>query len=86
MRAVPREEDVRRAVTQPPGTRAAVRGGCVQYFATDILAAQWDHVTLQTSGEPLRISLLDLFDPETIGRYTETLARAKSTDDLRTLA
>jgi Pup amidohydrolase len=86
MRAVPREEEVRRAVTHPPGTRAAVRGGCVQRFATDILAAQWDHVTLQTSGEPLRISLLDLFDPKTIRRYTETLARAKSTDDLRTLA
>jgi Pup amidohydrolase len=85
MRGVPREEDVRRAVTQPPLTRAAVRGLCVQRFASAILAAQWDHVTLRGSDEPLRISIQDLFGRESILRYQKVISEAKTVDDLRSL-
>jgi Pup amidohydrolase len=85
MVGVPREEDVRRAVTQPPLTRAAVRGLCVQRFASAMVAAQWDHVTLQASGEPVRISLLDVFGEDAIERHTRLIARARSPEDLRSL-
>jgi Pup amidohydrolase len=85
MRGVPHEEDVRRAVTQPPLTRAAVRGLCVQRFASAILAAQWDHVTLRASGEPVRISILDLFGRESILRHQKVISEAKTVEDLRSL-
>jgi Pup amidohydrolase len=85
MRWVPSEEEVRRAVTHPPFTRAAVRGLCVQRFAPAVMAAQWDHVTLQGSGDSFRISLLDLFGPEAIQRHTRIIAQAKSVEDLRSL-
>jgi Pup amidohydrolase len=85
MRGVPDEEDVRRAVTQPPLTRAAVRGLCVQRFASEILAAQWDHVTLRAPGEPLRISIMDLFGTEAILRYRKIIVEAESVENLRSL-
>jgi proteasome accessory factor A len=85
MAAVPPEDEVRKAVTQPPWTRAAIRGACVRRFASVIEAAQWDHVTLQSGGGPIRISLMDLFAPETIRHYRKAIEAAQSPEDLRTL-
>ncbi|MBI3191379.1 MAG: proteasome accessory factor PafA2 family protein, partial [Pedosphaera parvula] len=62
MLGVPEEMKVRRAVTEPPvSTRAYVRGKLIQRFADFVVAAQWDHLTLQGSTGPIKISLLDLF-------------------------
>src|SRR6266699_1096011 len=83
---VPDEMAVRRAITQPPTTRATVRGKCIQRFASAVTAAQWDHITLQGSEGPIKISLLDLFTPEDVLRCSRAIDAARSPDDLRILS
>ncbi|MHB8522290.1 MAG: proteasome accessory factor PafA2 family protein [Limisphaerales bacterium] len=86
MVGVPSEEAARQAMSEPPRTtRASVRGKCVQRFASDVISAQWDHITLRGSRGPVRISLLDLFASEDILRYGKCLDAARSPDDLRML-
>ena len=77
---------VRRAVTQPPTTRATVRGKCIQKFAAFVTAAQWDHITLQGRDGPIKISLLDLFAPEDVLRFSRAIDAARAPDDLRILS
>jgi proteasome accessory factor A len=82
----PEEAAVWHAVSQPPKTtRAYVRGRCIQKFAALVVAAQWDHITLQGSNGPIKISLLDLFAPEDILRYGSAIDAASTPDDLRML-
>lgn len=84
---VPDEAAVQQAVTDPPvNTRAYVRGRCVQKFPNDIVAAQWDHITLRGAGGPIKISLLDLFAPQEILHYASIIDAAKTPEDLRVLA
>ena len=83
---VPDEAMVRRAVTQPPTTRATVRGKCIQKFAAAVTAAQWDHITLQGRDGPIKVSLLDLFTPEEVSRCSRAIDAARSPDDLRILS
>lgn len=86
MRGVPDEEMVRNATTLPPAsTRAAVRGRCIGKFPTAVVAAQWDHITLQCSTSLLKIPLTDLFAPEAVLRYRAAVEQASSPDELRTL-
>jgi len=83
---VPDESAVRQAVRQPPPTtRALIRGKCVQKFAPAVEAAQWDHITLQTSGDSIKISLMDLFSPEEIARQAKMVDAAKTPEDLLSL-
>jgi proteasome accessory factor A len=86
MLGVPDENAVRRAVGEPPHTtRAYVRGKCVQKFPAAVESAQWDHITLQSGGELIKISLMDLFAPDEILRQGRTIEAAKSPEDLRIL-
>jgi len=85
MSGVPEEAVVRRAVTEPPTTRATVRGKCIQKFSSCVIAAQWDHITLQGTGGPIKISLVDLFAPEDVLRCGRVIDAARSPDDLRIL-
>jgi proteasome accessory factor A len=85
IQGVPEEMNVRRAVTHPPTTRAMVRGKCVQRFASAVISAQWDHITLQGVDGPIKISLLDLFALEDVLRYSRTIDAAHTPDDLRIL-
>ena len=86
MLGAPDESVVRRAMTEPPATtRAYVRGKCIQKFAPAVVAAQWDHVTLQGNDGPIKISLLDLFAPEEISRYGKAIDAARTPDELRAL-
>jgi proteasome accessory factor A len=86
IRAVPDEHGVRKAICQPPRTtRSYVRGRCIQKFPDDVIAAQWDHITLQGATGPIKISLLDLFAPEDILRYANAVDAASTPDDLRVL-
>jgi proteasome accessory factor A len=82
---VPDELVVRRAVTQPPTTRATVRGKCIQKFAACVTAAQWDHITLQGREGPIKIPLVDLFSPEDVLRCSRAIDAARSPEDLRIL-
>jgi proteasome accessory factor A len=87
MRGVPPEAAVRQALTEPPPTtRAAVRGYCIQKFPQAVLSAQWDHVTFQGRGGPIKVNLMDLFDPAHIRRLCLAIQAAKSPEDLRSLA
>jgi len=86
MIGAPDESAVRHAVREPPATtRALIRGKCIQKFAHFVEAAQWDHITLQSGGESIKISLMDLFAPEEISRYGRAVDGAKTPEDLRTL-
>jgi proteasome accessory factor A len=85
MRCRPAEADVYRAFGTAPVTRAAVRGRLVRKFGASITAAQWDHVTLRGQNGAIRVSLMDLFAPETILRYCDAIDRAETPDDLRNL-
>jgi proteasome accessory factor A len=83
---VPDEAAVRHAVAQPPDTtRALIRGKCVQKFAPSVEAAQWDHITLQSDGESIKISLMDLFAPGEISRYAKVVDGARTPADLRSI-
>jgi len=66
-------------------TEREPRGKCIQKFGPQVVAAQWDHITLQGSDGLIKISLLDLFGPETILYYGNVIAAASSPDDLRIL-
>jgi proteasome accessory factor A len=84
MRLVVPEDQIQRAIHNPPSTtRAYVRGRCVQKFAESVLGAQWDHITLEGSQGPIKISLLDLFAPREILQYARTVDAASSPDDLK---
>ncbi|MBN8247869.1 MAG: proteasome accessory factor PafA2 family protein [Verrucomicrobia bacterium] len=86
VRGVPDAAAVARAGIQPPeSTRALIRGACIQRFGDAVASAQWDHVTLQGRGGPVRLSLLDLFAPEDIRRYHAAVMRAASPEELQSL-
>jgi proteasome accessory factor A len=75
------------AVREPPAsTRAYIRGKCIQKFSSAVTAAQWDHITLEGSDGPIKISLLDLFAPSELMQYAKAVDAARSPDDLKELA
>jgi hypothetical protein len=49
------DEEVQLAMTEPPtDTRAYFRGKCLQRWADDIVAANWDSLVFDVGHEPLR--------------------------------
>jgi Pup amidohydrolase len=87
MLGVPDDAAVRRAISEPPRTtRAYVRGRCIQKFAPAVIAAQWDHITLQGRRGPLKISLLDVFTQDEVTAYAKVVDAAKCPDDLESIA
>lgn len=87
IKGVPQEGVVRRAISEPPRTtRAYIRGRCIQKFSNQVISCQWDHVTLQGSSGPLKISLLNVFTPEELVTYSKAIDEAKTPDDLQGLA
>jgi len=87
MRFATDEAMVRRAIAEPPHTtRAYIRGRCIQKFASYVISAQWDHITLQGSHGPLKISLLNVFTTEELDLYAKTVNAARCPDDLQSIA
>lgn len=83
----PEEAAVRRAIAEPPSsTRACIRGRCIQKFSGHVLAAQWDHITLEGSSRPLKISLLNLFAPKELAAARAAVEAARQPDDLAGIA
>ena len=70
----------------PTSTRAYIRGKCIQKFSAAVIAAQWDHITLEGTKGPIKISLLDLFAPQEIMHYARAVDAARTPEDLRVLA
>ena len=84
---VPDEAAVFRAISEPPrSTRAYIRGRCIQKFSASVVSAQWDHITLQGSRAPLKISLLDVFTADEVAAFAKVVDSAKCPDDLRSIA
>jgi proteasome accessory factor A len=83
----PEEAAVQRAIAEPPrSTRACIRGRCIQKFSDQVLSAQWDHITLQGSRRPLKISLLNLFTPKELAVARAAVEAARQPDDLAAIA
>nr|WP_290857833.1 depupylase/deamidase Dop [Hamadaea sp.] len=61
MKTLLREEDVRRAMTEPPeDTRAYFRGRCLAQYASEVVAASWDSVIFDIGRESLvRVPMLE---------------------------
>jgi len=86
MRLTVPEEVSTEAMHQPPkSTRALIRGKCVQKFGAAVTSAQWDHIVVETQKGAVKISLLDLFGPEEIRRYSAVVDAAKTPADLQSL-
>jgi Pup amidohydrolase len=84
---VPDENAVRRAISEPPRTtRAYIRGRCIQKFSASVISAQWDHITLQGSNGPLKVSLLDVFTEDEVRACAKVVDAAKCPDDLQSIA
>jgi proteasome accessory factor A len=87
IRGVPDEAAVFRAISEPPRTtRAYVRGRCIQKFSAFVVSAQWDHITLQGTRGPLKISLLDVFTADEVAAFARVVDSAKCPDDLQSIA
>ncbi len=87
IKGVPDPAAVFRAISEPPATtRAYIRGRCIQKFAAAVVSAQWDHITLQGSRGPLKISLLDVFTLDEVAAYAKVVDAAKCPDDLASIA
>ena len=69
----------------PASTRAYIRGRCIQKFCSSVIAAQWDHITLDGDNGPIKISLSDLFAPQEIMHYRMAVDAAQKPEDLRVL-
>jgi Pup amidohydrolase len=61
MKTLLKEEDVRRAMTEPPeDTRAYFRGRCLAQYASEVVAASWDSVIFDVGRESLvRVPMLE---------------------------
>jgi proteasome accessory factor A len=87
IRGVPDEAAVFRAISDPPRTtRAYIRGRCIQKFSASVVSAQWDHITLQGTGGPLKISLLDVFTADELAGFAKVVDSATCPDDLKCIA
>jgi proteasome accessory factor A len=77
VRGLVSEDDVLRAVVEPPeDTRAYVRGRALERFGAYVESAQWDSLTFRVNGRRASLSLNRLVDADEFGRYRAALDRA----------
>ena len=77
------EEDVQRALFEPPGdTRAYFRGKMLQKFASAVRSLNWDSIELDCAGRCVVIDLKACVSRETATYYNEALDAAASVEDL----
>jgi proteasome accessory factor PafA2 len=83
MRRIVSEEEVKRAIFQPPSTtRAFFRGRAVAKFNREIASIQWDEITFQHNGNVRSVSLSHPAHNEWLERVNEAIREAKSYSDL----
>ncbi len=66
----------------PKGTRAEVRGLCVQRFGREVASAQWDHVTLKEGDGAMELDLRQLFSPREVDEALAVIRNANQVKDL----
>lgn len=69
----------------PCTTRAALRGGCIERFGSQVVSAQWDEVVLEGESRRIRVDLRDVFSESQITSALDVLGKASSPDDLLAL-
>lgn len=69
----------------PTDTRAALRGGCIEKFGSQVESAQWDGVILADGTQRIEIDLRDVFSPEKINLGRAAIAAARFPADLLSL-
>jgi Pup amidohydrolase len=77
------DSEVLTAVSEPPSdTRAYFRGKCLQRWADQIVAANWDSMVFDIGGDPLR--RVPMMDPTrgTEGHVGRLMAECASTAEL----
>jgi proteasome accessory factor PafA2 len=83
IRRLCREEDVYRAIQQPPSqSRAFVRGKCIQKFSSHLINVQWDYLTFRHNGETYRMDLASAFPGADLERYCDVIQRARDLGDV----
>ena len=85
MRRIVSDEDVRKAILEPPpDTRACIRGGLISKVEDQILSVHWSHITLRHGNEPLTISLANMFSPDQIETWRTIIQGSETVADART--
>ena len=71
------DAEIRHAITRPPpDTRAYFRGRCVEKFAKEMTAVQWDEITFGDNGRENVVRLLNVFDDAEVQRYNAAIDNA----------
>jgi len=71
------DDDIRHAIVHPPpDTRAYFRGRCVEKFAKEMTAVQWDEITFGDNGHEHVVRLLNVFDEADVRRYNAAIDNA----------
>jgi proteasome accessory factor A len=71
------DDAIRRAIRQPPpDTRAYFRGRCIDKFAREMTAVQWDEIVFGTADGDRAVSLLNVFDDVEVRRYNAAIDKA----------
>jgi proteasome accessory factor A len=83
MRRFVKEDDIRKAIFQPPeGTRAFFRGRAVAKFNREIETIQWDEITFASNGNPCSVSLPHPSHDKDLDRMNAAIRDARSYGEL----
>lgn len=83
MRRIVSEEEIKRAIFQPPSTtRAFFRGRAVAKFNREIASIQWDEITFQHNGNVRSVNLSQPAHNEWLEQINAAIREAKSYSDL----
>jgi proteasome accessory factor PafA2 len=76
-------EQIRAAIHQPPrDTRAYFRGRCIEKFAKQITAVQWDEIVFGLNGHEYVVRMLNVFDEQEVRRYNAAIDNANDVETL----
>ncbi len=76
-------EQIRSAIHQPPrDTRAYFRGRCIEKFAKQMTAVQWDEIAFGHNEHEYVVQLLNVFDDDEVQRYNAAIDNAADVETL----
>jgi len=80
-----REEIYGQPLRAPAGTRASLRGGCIERFGGQVESAQWDGVLISDGKRKIELDLRDVFSPDKIALGRSVIEAARTPGDLLAL-
>ncbi len=83
IRRITTDEQIKAALVTPPaGTRAGIRGLCIERFGSDIHRIQWEKVVFQVGDSRRELDLGNLFDPSQIDSLQDRIRRASNIQEV----